>query len=245
MSDDIKQSLAKISIEAEAIDGEFDDHISEEEIALIQDLTPDQQKFAQLKVMSSMTDAEIATSLNLSQYRINKWKKETKVILYIKKLQVDQHKATRTATVQQMTTVKDRIFTEIIKRFDSFDPDAYPADTPDWLLRKYAERTAEMTSFRDIVKAYEVIDKQMDNKDLIQTTRDDFVEKVIQLHQDRKVHRRKMELAMEKMGYNSYLDMVESADGVFQAADENKEGDPEPVNPESAEGLSIFGEKDE
>jgi len=251
VSDDslVKQTLQLLAKGTEAIDSEFEDTISEDEMEILQNITPEQQRYAQLVVMSNMTDSDIAINLDVSRAKIKKWKTDPRVVSYIKKLQIDQHKATRSASIQQMNTVKDRLFADIMGRFEKFDPSSYPSDTPDWLLRKYAERTAELTSFRDVIKAYEVIDKQMDNKDLIQTTRDDFVEKVIHLHQERKVQRRKMDLAMEQLGYKSYLDMVEAADGSFHAPEDSKGGSPVDIPVKLEEGvseLSIFsGEKDE
>jgi hypothetical protein len=217
--------------------------LTDEEIALIQELTPQQQRFAQLVVMSSMTDAEIAKSLRRPKAELSRWRKDPTVMTYIKKLQIDQHKATRQQSIQQLSTIKDRVFAEMMDRFDGFDLKDLPDDTPEWLVKKYAERTAKFAPLRDLSRVFEQIDKQIDNKDLILTVRDDFVQRVLDSHAEIKNKRRSQAKALDELGFESYIDMIESSDGSFHPPNEPVEAKIE-TKPQS-KGLSVFEDEDD
>lgn len=221
---DLKLSLS----ENEVIDKEIADEfgqmkITESEMALIEELTPTQQRYAQLAVTTNMTQNEIAKAIRQPKARIQRWAKEPVVKLYMKKLQVDAHKSHRQQSTQQLTNLRDRLYGELEKRFDDFSFDNVPKNSPEWFQKKLVDTHVSMAPFKDVLKALEVVDKQIDNKDLIQTTQDEFVERVVTMHHEKKIQQRRLAKALERQGFTSYIELVEKADGSFDLPVDSEE----------------------
>lgn len=197
--------------------------ITDSEIALIEELSPVQQRYAQLAVTTNMTHNEMSKALKQPKARIDRWAKDPVVKLYIKKLQIDAHKSHRQQSTQQLTSLRDRLYGELEKRFDDFSFDNVPKNTPEWYQKKLVETKVAMAPFKDVLKALEMVDKQIDNKDLIQTTQDEFVERVVAMHHEKKIQQRRLAKAMERQGYSSYIDLVENADGSFDLPEDYKQ----------------------
>ncbi len=224
MSEVTDMELAKATGDkvAKAAEVDFESmKLTEEEVLLIEALTPAQQRYAQLAVNTNMTINEIAKSLKQPKARVERWAKDPHIKLYIKKLQIDSHKSHRAQSTQQLITLRDRLYGELERRFEDFDHNHLPKDQPEWYQKKLAETKVAMAPLKDVLKAFEIVDKQIDNKDLIQTTQDEFVERVVAAHHEKKLQQRRLARAMERKGYTSYIELVENADGTFDLPEES------------------------
>jgi len=219
MSDD-KNEIEISLLDHEKIDKEIAEEfgqmkVTDSEMALIEELSPAQQRYAQLAVTTNMTQNEIAKALRQPKAVVQRWSRDPTIKLYVKKLQIDAHKSHRQQSTQQLTNLRDRLYGELEKRFDEFDYTKVPKTAPEWYQKKLVDTKVAMAPFKDVLKALEIVDKQIDNKDLIQTTQDEFVERVVAMHHEKKIQQRRLAKALERQGFTSYIDLVEKADGSF------------------------------
>ena len=146
---------------------------------LLQDLTVLEQRYCQLKVGSTFTDAKLAGLLGVNVRKIKKIAKKEAVKEMIKY----QQRVVLANDIENVATqrryLRENMFEEMASRFEEPDEDLMEDMSPQE-RSTYLKRFAKNAEFKDIVKAYETVDKvaNLSNPSEDQVDTDQFVEQV-------------------------------------------------------------------
>lgn len=220
-------------------------------------LEPLQQRFAQMKVTTTFSNAEIGRMLNLSNNKRYKWEKDKHVKAYIKQCQRKYGKAELAEAVKAQTKfIRENMFSELFTRFD--DPDQA---LKSWIDERqqlgleppslqeqvdFKARFAKNASFKDIMSIWEKTEKstRLDaNEPTEIRSEGSFEAKVLRQFSKHKTKAKKSKTfkdiaskAVEKgMSLEDYQKQLAAMDDAEDAEFERVDSDSEPIELELEE----------
>jgi hypothetical protein len=125
-------------------------------------LSPRAQKIAQQKVMTSLTDDQIMDRHGLTRREYNKIVKNEHFLEYMKQCQQQLHEEDffRKLKAQEMY-LRQSVFDEVLARFEQPDPDRDLGPNHTMEQRAaYLERFAYYSSFKDLMRIWDQVDKR-------------------------------------------------------------------------------------
>lgn len=127
-------------------------------------LTPAQQRFVQIKVLSTtLSSKEIGDMLKVPLSTIKKWEKNPHVLNYAYLCKKEAHdEEFLRKSKQQNKYLADKMFSELASRFDRPNPEAaLPPNATENERKRYLDKFASETSFVESAKIFNMLTKQV------------------------------------------------------------------------------------
>lgn len=189
-------------------------------------ITTEQQRYCQLVVLTNMTEEDICEQLGVSKKKISMWKKDKYVIRFLAFLKKKYSLESINKSVEQNEFIRNRLFNEFMSRLDDVSEEELEGlSVSERLLvmktkLKYLS-AKELLDVIDSANRRRVIDSEGIN--INEENDEDFVVKIRNIHFKKEQERKRLQEAQVEANIqgSNFIEMVESAAGVFEAEEDN------------------------
>lgn len=200
---------------------------TEIDMDLLNKVSAAEQKVAQLKVTTSLTNKEIAKACKMSIRKLNKCLKDENVQLMMKHYQRTLLVNDIEITKQQNALLREKMYSELHSRFE--EPDLEELEDMEGVTERkiYLQRYAKFANFKDFAKIFIDFNKivvEDQNRGATKDDRNEIVKEVYSRAETRRMRRKKRQEVFDEAGVkdNFYAKVIDrNTDGSYKIADES------------------------